>query len=121
VINDLDGITTAPIGVPEAFWDDLNVDDERPGSTGQMGRKGLRLIRPFDDIVDGTAVFNGGSKNSLWTTGDYALENGSCFLAVPSGEPFHNKLAWADCTASGVSLDVLDWAQEAMDVQVTFH
>jgi M6 family metalloprotease-like protein len=121
VINDLDGITTSPIGVPEALWDDLNVDDDRPGSTGQMGRKGLRLIRPFDDIVDGTAVFNGGTKNSLWTANDYTLENGDCFLVVPTGDPFHNKLAWGDCTASGISIDVLDWAQEAMDVQVTFH
>lgn len=118
IVTDPEQIVHSPIGVSQSVWNTLNVDPGRPGSVGQMGRKGIRLIKPFDDLVDGTAVFNN-TSNRLWDVGDYDLESHGCFQIIPIGESFQNKLAWADCSASGYSLEFLTWAIESMQVRVT--
>ncbi len=117
IVTDPTQIVNSPIGVTQAFWDTLNVDAGKPGSVGQMGRKGIRLIKPFDDIVNGTAVFNNANQK-LWDFGKYDLESHACFQIIPNDQSFQNKLAWADCTASGYSLKFLSWAIEPMEVQV---
>ncbi len=108
----------APIGTAQALWDDSHIPDDNPTSLGQMGRNGIRLIRPFDDIADdGNAIFNDKS-HTLWTKDDYILESGDCLLVVPTGEAFKNRLTWADCEASGYSLSFLDFAIENANVAI---
>jgi M6 family metalloprotease-like protein len=119
IVSDMQQITNAPLGTPEAFWDDLNVPDDKPGSVGQMARKGIRLIRPFDDIEGGKAVYDD-AGDALWHNGWYDLDSATCFLVTPIGEPFQNQLPWADCTKSGYSLRFLTPAGVNMNVRIDF-
>ncbi|MCC7366499.1 MAG: hypothetical protein IT303_19230 [Dehalococcoidia bacterium] len=108
----------APIGTTQAKWDASHIPGDKPGSLGQMGRNGIRLIRPFDDVENGTAKFIN-KDLTFWTNADYDLESGSCLLIAGPFEPFHNKLAWADCEASGYSLEFVDPAIEDLRVNIT--
>jgi M6 family metalloprotease-like protein len=117
IVSDRKENQLAPIGTTQSDWDASHIPGDNPNSGGQMGRNGIRLIRPLDDLDNGTAVFND-KDHKLWDKADYALESGECFQIVPLGETFKNKLAWADCEASGYSLRFMDWSQETMQVEV---
>ena len=118
IVSDRVENQNAPIGTTQAAWDASHIPSTNPTSKGQMGRNGIRLIRPFDDSVDGTAQFNN-TANTLWDTNDYDLQSGTCLLISGGLAAFKNQLAWADCEASGYSLGWLDLAIENMKVQVT--
>ena len=120
IVSDRKENQMAPIGTTQAKWDASHIPSDNPNSGGQMGRNGIRLIRPFDDLANGTAVFSS-TDHKMWDKGDYPLESGGCFQIVPLGEAFKNKLAWADCKASGYSLRFMDWSQETMQVMVNVN
>ena len=116
IVTDPVANQNAPIGTTQADWDDSHIPSDKPSSKGQMGRNGIRLLRPFDDIEDGTAVF-ASKDQTQWDSSEYDLESGACFQIVPLGDPFRNKLAWADCVASGYNLEFLS----ASGVNMTFR
>jgi len=117
IVSDGETNGIAPRGTTQENWDKSHIPSDKPDSKGQMARNGIRLIRPFDDVVDGNAVFNI-STDRLWSSADYDLESGTCLLVAPIGDPFKNKLAWGDCVASGYSLNFPDAVSENMKVNV---
>jgi M6 family metalloprotease-like protein len=107
-----------PVGTSQHKWDITRIPGDNPTSQGQMARNGIRLLRPFDDIVDGDAVFDD-KNHTLWSAADYDLQSDDCVLIAVGGAAFRQVLAWADCVPSGYSLDFVDPVQENMRVNVT--
>lgn len=104
--------TTAPIG---AAKESLHCNADTPGSQGQMGRNGLRLIRPFKAMTpDGTAIFvNAAEKdNVFWDKNEWSLHSSDCAIGPTT-------LTWSDCTASGYSLDFYSFSSDFMNIKVT--
>jgi M6 family metalloprotease-like protein len=105
-----------PIGTLQSAWDKSHIPSDKPTSKGQMARNGIRLLRPFIDIIDGQPIFPLNSR--AWNQTNYSLESGNCVLVVPLGQTPKNKLSWADCQASGYSIAFLDNSIENMMVNV---
>ncbi len=115
VVSDRTQNIKAPVGVTTAAWEDLHFTDDPAGSQGQMGRNGVRLIRPFQVMQpDGTAVFaNVAAKNNVfWDKTELGLHSGPCAIGPTT-------LTWSNCSASGYSLDFLSFPSTDMSIQVT--
>jgi hypothetical protein len=119
-----------PIGVTQTYWDTTAASATAADTgNGTMGRWGIRLIRAFTALtMSGVAVFPDGPdpgtnpdiEDTLWDNTKYAITSGPC-PAVFLGEQFaaQNKLAWADCTASGYGVKVNSAPAQTMNVQIT--
>lgn len=116
VVSDRTQNIKAPVGITTNAWQTLHFATDPVGSQGQMGRNGLRLIRPFQNMQpDGTAIFvDADAKNNVfWDNDELSLLSGACALSGPT------TLTWSDCTASGYSLDFLSAPSNAMSIRVT--
>jgi M6 family metalloprotease-like protein len=115
VVSDRTQNIKAPVGVTTDIWETLHFTAGVAGSKGQMGRNGLRLIRPFQSMyADGTAIFlDGAAKNNVfWDKTELGLHSGACAIGPTT-------LTWSDCSASGYSLDFLSFPSNIMKVNIT--
>ena len=117
IVSDRTENQEAPRGTTQEAWDKSHIPSDNPESRGQMGRNGIRMVRPFSDFADKKPQW-GLPQDRLWNAGSYALESGTCLLVAPIGEAQKNKLAWGDCEASGYNLSFPDWSIEDMKVDV---
>jgi hypothetical protein len=120
-VSSLEEAAKHPIGVTQVVWDTVAASaPAADAGNGSMGRWGARLIRRFSALtMSGVAVFTN-KDDTLWDNTGYALTSAPC-PAVFLGEQFaaQNKLAWADCSASGYGVRVLSAPAQTMNVQVT--
>ena len=85
-----------------------------------MGRWGVRLLRPWDNLTNGGVAMFSNASNTLWDNTTYTLVSGVCPVVFP-GPPFviRNRLAWADCTASGYGIQFMSAPGNSMTVKIT--
>ncbi|MBL8300449.1 MAG: hypothetical protein JNN30_19095 [Rhodanobacteraceae bacterium] len=115
VVSDRTQNIKAPVGVTTDTWEDLHFTSSPAGSKGQMGRNGIRLIRPFQAMTpDGTAIFaNAAAKdNVFWDNNEWSLLSNTCAIGPTT-------LTWSDCTASGYSLDFHSPSSNDMSITAT--
>jgi M6 family metalloprotease-like protein len=97
VAEDESDNATTPIGSDPSVFTSAAWDTQ--------ARRGLRLLRPFDKIVDGAAITT--SSEAGWHSGRYPLVPAPCPI-VPDlpgvATPVQNTMTWADCTASPYTL-----------------
>jgi M6 family metalloprotease-like protein len=116
VVSDRSQNINAPVGVTANTWATLHFPPTPVGSQGQMGRNGLRLIRPFQTMSpDGTAFFLdlAAKNNVFWDKAELSLQSAACATSGPT------TLTWSDCAASGYSVDFLNYPSNAMSIGVT--
>jgi hypothetical protein len=121
-ISDQSDAARHAIGTTQAFWDTTaaSVMMGDPPGNGTMGRWGVRLLKPWDNLTGaGVAVFSN-SANRLWDKNDYSPVSGTCPAVFPGpGFVIHNRLAWADCTANGYGISTPSAPGNSMTVNIT--
>jgi len=116
IVSDVVDKLNAPVGVRQSDFDVANASSSTPDTKGQMGRRGIRLIKPWYKLwSDGAAKAS--TISNAWTNVDYLLQSGGCPV-FPVPDIYHNTLTWADCTPSGFSVDFLSPSQNVMQLGV---
>jgi M6 family metalloprotease-like protein len=117
IVSDMNDNLHAPLGVTQAAFDSANRSPHTPASKGQMGRRGIRMLRSWTRVWhDGGATTNG---LTTWGKGDYSLQSAPCILPY-SGPDFitRNTLTWADCAASGYGIDFESFSSTVMPLHI---
>jgi len=116
IVSHIQDKLMTPIGVRQSDFDVANASSHTPATKGQMGRRGIRLIKPWTRLwSDGAAKAS--TTKEAWTSADYLLQSSGCPV-FPVPTPYHNTLTWVDCTPSGFSVDVITPSQNVMPIGI---
>ena len=108
----------APLGTTQAAFDSVNASTTTPATLGQQGRRGIRLIKPWEGMWSDGGAVSDPDVDPLWDQDNYLLLSAPCPNPVVSDVLFKNTLTWADCNASGYEVEPLSLTEETMPVRI---
>ena len=116
IVSDVVDKLNAPIGVRQSDFDVANASSSTPSTLGQMGRRGIRLIKPWYKLwSDGAAKAS--TISHTWSSANYLLQSGGCPV-FPVPNIYHNTLTWADCTPSDFNVEMMSPSQNIMPLSI---